>query len=522
MEQGQYHEAIKERSEQLDLILDTTPVFISYVGADLHYRFVSRSAAKALGRVPAEMIGKHVRDILGAADFDRIAPRLDAVWKGQEVCVEFPLHFPELGPQFVRAHYIPHIGANGEVAGIMTYILNLTEHKRMEEELRQAQKMEAVGRLAGGIAHDFNNLLTVINGFAEMAQSSLAEADTGKTAAMLQEVQKSGERAAGLTRQLLAYSRKQILFLKSVDTNEMVQGMGTMLHRLIREDIEFSTVLAPGLKPIRMDAGQFEQIVLNLVLNACDAMHAGGKLKVETAQADLGAEGRAGLPSRLRGTYVTLSVCDTGSGMSPEIRQRIFEPYYTTKGPGKGTGLGLATVHGILEQCGGHIQVSSEPGKGSAFTCWFPATEGESAPTGNGNETGAQTGKPAGRLVFLVEDEEAVRAYSRQVLEGLGYRVETAKSGTDAMEHLQGMDAPVDLLLTDVVMPGMNGPDLWDKVRRRDVRAKVVFMSGYADDPLADMGLLDAAAAYLQKPFTPSQLARKVGEAFSAAPKPLA
>ena len=624
--------------EQLRIILDASPMRMSYVGTDFRYRFVSGTSANWLGFSPKEMVGRPVEEIIGKDSFERIRANLGPVYAGRTVILEDEFPHPQGGFTYIRLHLIPHFRKeDGRLEGIMTFTLDLTDLKRAEEGLRestvrlysifnninevlalvgveehdefrvleanehylahalsprekilgqhisgympppvyavfsallkrvvetgqpvireyqsgtiqgspilelrltpirglsgrvekilvigkdqtelrkteeilrQSQKMEAVGRLAGGIAHDFNNLLTAINGFAEMASRKLGDPEAVR--GMLEQIRLSGERAAELTRQLLAFSRKQILLPKLIDLNSVLAAMRTLLLRLVRADIQLSFTLAPGLNPVRMDPGQLEQIILNLVLNACDAMPEGGRLAVETRKVGPDALPAVSQQAANPHGYVLLEVSDTGVGMTPELQARIFEPYFTTKEPGKGTGMGLATVFGILNQSDGSIQVASEPGKGSRFRIFFPAGEAPvEAPAPEPAMPADQAG-PTGRVIFLVEDEDPVRDFAKQVLENGGFRIVASPSGRHAMERLSRWQGPLDLLLTDLVMPGMNGPELWAAVKAAHPGTKVLFMSGYMDNEMIPKDLLSADAPFLQKPFTMQQLAAKV------------
>jgi PAS domain S-box-containing protein len=495
--------------EQLHIILEASPFRISYVGNDLRYRFVSESAAGWVGLNPKDMVGKRVDEVLGKGAFNQVRPKLEPVFAGKTVVLEEEIPNPQGGLSYFRLYYVPHFRKDGRLEGIMTFMLDLTDLRKTEENLRQAQKMEAVGRLAGGIAHDFNNLLTAINGFAEMALHSLDNPEAAQ--GMLEQIRLSGDRAADLTRQLLAFSRKQILVPKLIDLNAVLSGMKPMLLRLVRADIQLSFLFAPELDPIRMDPGQLEQIVLNLVINGCDAMPEGGRLVLETFKA--APKEHPGDPHDTAGShgYVILQVSDTGMGMASEIQARIFEPYFTTKEPGKGTGMGLATVFGILNQSGGAIQVASEPEKGSRFKVFFPIGEGKAETDAQRSARPLST-NPSGQVVLIVEDEEPVRTFAKQVLESYGFRIVLARSGKEALERLAQVQGPVHMLLTDLVMPGMNGPELWKAVKSSHPETEVLFMSGYMDSEGIPKDLLSAGAPFLQKPFSVQQLVEKVKE----------
>jgi PAS domain S-box-containing protein len=385
---------------------------------------------------------------------------------------------------------------------------DVTRRKQLEKQLRQSQKMEAIGQLAGGVAHDFNNLLTAIMGYSQLMRRRLA-ADS-PALRDTDEILKAAERAAGLTRQLLAFSRQQVLEPKVLDLNAIVTDLDKMLRRLIGEDIDLVTATAEGLGRVKADPGQLEQVLMNLVVNARDAMPEGGKLTIETANVDLD-EGYAQERVELRpGRYVMVAVSDTGCGMSPEVTAQIFEPFFTTKEQGKGTGLGLSTVHGIVKQSEGHIEVYSEPGHGTTFKVYLPRVEGAAdmpqapraaAERHEGHET-----------VLLVEDEEVIRRIVTETLELDGYRVIAVEDGSRGIAVCERKDQVIDLLITDVVMPLMSGPQLVQRVASLRPDLPVLYISGYTDRALIHQGQRAAGTAFLQKPFTPEVLARKVRE----------
>ena len=386
---------------------------------------------------------------------------------------------------------------------------DVTERRRIEAQLRHAQKMDAVGQLAGGIAHDFNNLLTAIISFSNFARQDLGP--THPAAADLDEVMKAGKRAADLTRQLLAFSRKDVLQPRSLQLNEVVRNSARMLERLIGEHISLGLVLAPKLGEILADPGHLEQVIVNLVVNARDAMPKGGKLTLETAEVVLDETYVRGHIGAKPGRYAMLAVTDTGQGMDEATQARIFEPFFTTKATGQGTGLGLATVFGIVKQSGGDVCVYSAPGRGTTFKVYLPRTDEAAQDVGEAAAPGMARGI---ETVLLVEDDPAVRAVARRALTGAGFRVLEAGLPEEALQLAEGGE--VALLLTDVVMPQMTGPELAQRLLATRPGLRVLFMSGYTGGALAHQGLVDAEATYLQKPFTPAILVSTVRAALDS------
>ena len=407
---------------------------------------------------------------------------------------------------------------NGNVSGVVLVFRDVTERHRVEEALRQAedrlrqsQKMEAIGRLAGGVAHDFNNLLTAIIGHSQLVTRKMSPDDPMRNSII--EIEKAGQRAASLTAQLLAFSRKQILRPKVLDLNAVVTELEIMLRRLIGEDIAVQTRLSPSLGLVKADPGQIEQVIMNLAINARDAMPAGGVISIETANESLEGPELGEDPELHAGEYVTLAITDTGRGMDQETQARLFEPFFTTKAQGKGTGLGLATVYGIVDQSGGQITVDSEPGRGTTFKIYLPrAVEHDaqldepvaivpSASPAQGKET-----------ILLVEDEEAVRTLTRRILEQSGYCVLEAKHGPEALLLCAQYEGAIHLMITDVVMPEMSGRQLTERVAPTRPDMKILLMSGYTEDTMVRHGIACDGAAFLQKPFTLDALGLKVRE----------
>ncbi len=394
----------------------------------------------------------------------------------------------------------------GRPARLVGACLDVTERRRLEEQLRQSQKMEAVGRLAGGVAHDFNNLLTVINGYSELLLSRLPEEDPNRAAAAA--IRDAGGRAARITQQLLAFSRKAVVEPRVLDLNALVRQSAEMLRRLLGEDVVLTTALDPRLGRIRGDAGQIEQVILNLSLNARDAMPQGGRLTLETRPVTVGEEDASRPPDLAPGQYARLTVADTGVGMPAEVMANLFEPFFTTKAAGKGTGLGLAVVHGVVKQSGGHVEVRSEVGAGTIITVLFPVV----SPPGPGAEIGEARDQPprGNEVVLVVEDEAAVRKVIREALEVQGYTVLEAAGGPEAVRVVEAHPGTIALLVTDVVMPEMAGPHLVRKIRERQPGLPVVYVSGHAEDTMFRHGLSGTGDAFLQKPFTPQALAGTV------------
>jgi PAS domain S-box-containing protein len=404
------------------------------------------------------------------------------------------------------------VGAPGKPSELFGAWLDVTERRRLEDRFRQVQKMEAVGRLAGGVAHDFNNLLTIIIGHTSFLAADLEPND--KRQQDVTAIQQASRNAAGLTRQLLAFSRQQVLETKVLNLNEEVLESEKMLTRLIGEDVALVTVLDPALGRIKADPGQIGQVIMNLAVNARDAMPEGGKLTIETSNVTMDAAYTQGHAPAAVGEYVLLAMSDTGIGMDEETKARVFEPFFTTKEAGKGTGLGLATVYGIVKQSGGFIWVYSEPGHGTCFKIYMPRVDASAAWHKN---AAPATASPRGtETVLLVEDAAQLRSVGRKILERLGYRVLEAEDGEAALHIAAAEAGPIHLVLTDVVMPGLGGRRMAAELTRLRPRVKVLYASGYTDDAIIRHGVLQAGVAYLQKPFSPEVLAAKVREVLDA------
>jgi len=393
-------------------------------------------------------------------------------------------------------------------------VRDITEHKKLETQLLQAQKMEAIGKLAGGVAHDFNNILTTIIGNAELALMDVIKDESLRTG--IEEIKKAGKRAASLTRQLLAFSRKQIIQPKILNINELLTDIEKMLGRLIGEDIELLTIPEPALWQVKIDPGQIEQVIINLAVNARDAMPKGGKLTIETDNADLNENyfREHGIEGEKSGHYVVLAVSDTGSGMDKKTQEHIFEPFFTTKEVGKGTGMGLSTIYGIIKQNNGFVWVYSEPGQGATFKVYLPEVKKDAdlekkEQTHVDDLSGSET-------VLIVEDNDSLRNFAQKILHIYGYRTLNAENGEDALMVCKEHDGRIDLMITDVVMPKIGGREAAKRLQPLYPQMKVIYMSGYTDNAIVHHGVLEPGLNFLEKPFTPEGLARKVREVLDA------
>jgi PAS domain S-box-containing protein len=478
--------------------------------ADGHITFLNDFGQRFFGYSADEIVGQHVigtivppressgRDLAKLMEFIRANPAAfeqnineNIRRNGQRVWISWT-------NRIVR-------DPQGQVVEFVSFGSDITERKKLEDQLRQSQKMEAIGRLAGGIAHDFNNLLTIISGYSEVLLAIPEMAANVRES--VKAISEAGARAASLTRRLLGFSRQTILHPQILDLNAVITDMGKMLRRLIGEDIVFTTVLDPNLSRVRVDPSHLDQILMNLAVNARDAMPKGGALTIETANVQLGEEHAVTYAGCRTGQHVMLAITDTGHGMTPAVMERIFEPFFTTKEVGKGTGLGLAMVFGIVQQSGGCIHVFSEPGAGTIFRIYFPVAAAQAAIK---NDPASHAGARGTETVLLVEDEEAVRALALLSLQIHGYKVIPAKDGNDAVRIMQTRRGSLDMVLTDVVMPDISGPALVERLRGQFPQMKVLFMSGYADDAMVRHGLQKDGVSFIQKPYTPLELARKV------------
>jgi two-component system cell cycle sensor histidine kinase/response regulator CckA len=479
--------------------------------------FINRTNTIAFANQPClKLFGATAPDqVLGRSVFDFIHPDYHAIVKERIRLLESGRPVPLSEAKVIRldgtlvdveTSAAPFV--EDGVPAIQVVFRDISDRKKLEGRFYHGQKMEAVGKLAGGIAHDFNNLLTVISGCTDLLDTHLPANDPMRD--FTREIQKAGERAGHLTRQLLAFSRKAVVEPRVLDVNALVIDTEKMLTRLIGEDIGLTTKLAPTLGRVKADAGQIEQVIVNLAVNARDAMPQGGRLTIETCDVELGAEYAMMHPEVKAGRYVMMAVSDTGFGMSDDTKARIFEPFFTTKGLGKGTGLGLATVYGIVTQNGGHLEVDTAVGQGASFKIYLPSVDG--IPLSGKSHHGTKIVPHGKETILLVEDEDAVRKITKLILQSLEYTVLEAVNGAEAVRVCERHPEPIHLLMTDVVMPQMGGRQVAERLAACRQGIKVLFISGYTDDAVVRHGILEAEVAFLQKPFTPMGLARKVRE----------
>jgi len=505
-ERKQAEEELLKSEQRLETTINAAPVVLFALDRDGIFTFSGGKGLQDLRLRPGQIVGEsvferyrempetmaHVRRALAGEDFSA----LDALPNGERI---------------YETRWSPSWNSAGEQQGVIGVATDVTDRVRMQEKLRSAQQMEAIGRLAGGIAHDFNNLMNIVLGYAEFVSSEndLTEGIENS----LSQIRKAAERAVALTQQLLAFSRKQVLQPTVVDLNEIVTDVQKMLGRVIGEDIQFEGRLDSNLAPIKADPVQLHQVLVNLALNSRDAMPMGGRLLIETSnleQEEVLAQPGVDLPA---GPLVMLAVSDTGQGMSDETLKHIFEPFFTTKELGKGTGLGLATVYGIVNQSGGKISVSSTPGKGTTFRIYFQA---QKAPVEAKVDTKKESVSGGSEAILLVEDEPDLREIAHVFLEYFGYRVLEARDVEEALRIGRNQHYPIDLILTDLVMPTLSGRQLVEQILQVRPGVKVVYMSGYTDDMLVRHNVLEPRIALLKKPFDKVQLARKIRQVLDA------
>jgi two-component system cell cycle sensor histidine kinase/response regulator CckA len=496
-------EALERREEHYRSLIEHSLDLISILNVDGTIRYASPSHERVLGYPTGDLVGRNVFQFVHADDIARVKETFSRA----DGAASFEFRFRHKDGSW---RMIESFGRNlSHVPGVSGVVVNsrdVTDRKRLEEQLHHSQRLEAVGRLAGGVAHDFNNLLMVITGYSQMLLDGMSPADPAHTD--LEQVVKAAERATDLTRQLLAFSRRQVVRPVILNLNLLVRDMDRMLRRVMGEDIELIATLAPGLKTVRADSGQIEQVVLNIAVNARDAMPNGGKLILETANLQVTDEFARSHPAPKPGHYTMLSMQDTGCGMDAAVLSRMFEPFFTTKE--NGTGLGLSTSYGIIKQSGGDIWVDSKPGQGTTFRIYLPVAEEVAEPVE------LQPGSPIPRgaeTILLVEDEEGVRRVVETMLTRQGYNVLSTASCEEAMVFAEGYVGRIHLLITDIVMPGMSGRTMAERLTAKRPETKVLYVSGYGG-PIES----DTTSGFLQKPFTTDELARKIRDLFKKGP----
>jgi PAS domain S-box-containing protein len=516
-ERKQAEEELNTSRDLLGSVLENIPIRIFWKDTDLRYLGCNTPFALDAGMLhPEDLIGKDDLEMSWSeeAELYRSDDKHVIDSDTQKLGYEESQTTPDGHKNLLRSSKVPLHDAKGKVIGLLGIYEDITESRQaeeaaalLEEQYNQSQKLESIGRLAGGVSHDLNNLLTPILGYSEMLIDDLGPDDKRREA--VDEIMKAGVRARGLVRQLLAFSRKQTLEYRPVDLNRALSGFEKLLRRTIRADIEIKIILSPDIRTVMADIGQIEQVIMNLVVNAQDAMPEGGRLIIETAPVDLDKKFAKTHQGTKPGEYVMLTISDTGCGMDEELMGNIFEPFFSTKGE-LGTGLGLATVYGIVKQHDGNIWAYSEPGKGTTFKVYLPAFGGVPGEEIISNETPASLA--GAETILLAEDNEQVRKLAHTILKRHGYTVLMAENGPEALTILASHDGPVDLLITDVVMPGMDGRKLFEKIAEKHPDTKVLYMSGYTDNTVAHCGVLDEGTTFIQKPFTVLALAAKVRE----------
>jgi len=516
LERAQQRQALQRHERLLRQIIDANPSLIFVKDWDGRFVLVNQATADVYGTTVESLVGKTDADF--NPNVEEVAHFLrddrEVMLSGRpKLIAEEPVTNPSSQEtrwfQTIKVPLRVREDGSSTLLGVATEI---TERKRLEEQLMQSQKMEAVGQLAGGVAHDFNNILTAIVGYSDLLAAELS--GSPRHLDDLEEIRKAARRAAALTRQLLAFSRKQVLEPRVIDVNDVVLNLDKMLRSLISENIELKTSLAPKLDAARADPNQLEQVIMNLAINARDAMPDGGTLTIETGNATLDHAYAAQHVSVIPGDYVMLAVTDTGCGMDQQTQARIFEPFFTTKPAGRGTGLGLSTVYGIVKQSGGNIWLYSEPGQGTTFKVYLPAIQ--ALPEDIGKPAPVEAVRHGGGTVLVVEDDEQLRRLTHRALATQGYTVLEADRGSTALDVARRHKGAIDLLLTDVIMPDTNGRKLADTLRPARPGLRVLYMSGYPDGAIANHGMLEPGVAYLAKPFTTEAVVRKVREVLEA------
>jgi len=504
--------ALRERNALLKSVFEGTGDAIFVKDSDGRYLIVNSRIAKHFGKPMEEIVGKTAFELTDAESARELTRHDQQILEtGNSVTVDFQTNHDGVNRHFLMTR-VPYRDPNGKIIGVIGISRDITQYKGIEDRLRQSQKMEAIGTLAGGVAHDFNNILMVISGYSSVLSEALK--NNPKLLGHVEQIRKAGERASSLTRQLLAFSRKETVQPAPININDVVTGIEKLLHRLIGEQIAITTELGMDLGMVMADSGQIEQVILNLAVNARDAMPEGGRLSIETRNALLGNGARKGPAEAKPGEYVELTVTDSGAGMEPGVKAHIFEPFFTTKPAGKGTGLGLSTVYGIVQQSGGYVTFESELGRGTSFHVFLPRiySVAKHAPVVEEGSARSQ----GGETVLLVEDDASVCELVRAVLTKQGYAVLAAQRPKEAETICREYGEKIDLLLTDVILPEMTGPELAKRLLAREPGMRIMFMSGYIDDSVVREEIREKGIAYLQKPFTPASLVKKVRDVLDA------
>jgi PAS domain S-box-containing protein len=504
----QAHDALAASEKQHKDVVELVGEGIAITDMSEQLVFANPAAHEIFGVADGGLPGRRLTEFLGDDGLAALAEQSGRRSHGEATEYELPINRADGAQRILLVTATPSFDAERNVVGALAVFRDITDLRDAEARLRQSHRMEAVGQLAGGVAHDFNNLLTAIGGYTELAIDTLDE--DARIRSDLEEIRNAGERAATLTRQLLAFSRKQVLTPQVLDLNRLVAGIEKLLRRTIGEDIELVTSLAPDLGRVEADPGQLEQVLVNLAVNARDAMPTGGELRIETRNVVLDEESVARHLDVAPGPHVALAVKDDGCGMDEETRAQAFEPFFTTKEKGRGTGLGLATVYGIVRQSGGTIRIDSELGEGTSVELILPRVDASVREPTEGVATAGLDSLRGDETVLVVEDDAAVRRLVASILERLGYQVLVASGGEEALDLSEAYDGAIELILTDVVMPGQSGREVWESLSRRRPEARVLYMSGHTDDAIGHHGVLDEGTVLIQKPFTSQDLARKV------------
>jgi two-component system, cell cycle sensor histidine kinase and response regulator CckA len=504
--------ALRERDARFRAMFETEPECVKLLSADGALQEMNRAGLDMIEADTFDQVASQcVYPLVAESDREEFRELTRRVFAGESGRLSFRINGLKGATRWLETHAVPLRNASGAITSLLSVTRDLTEQKQMEEQLRQSQKMDAFGQLAGGVAHDFNNLLTVINGYSEILLSMLPP--QGPTREATEAISEAGARAASLTRQMLAFSRRTVVNPTLLNVNTVIDASANMLRRMIGESVQITTALDPAVAPVRLDPDQMAQVLMNLAINARDAMPQGGRLTIETRNVTLDDRYAATHLEAEPGERVLVAVHDTGNGMPPDVMARIFEPFFTTKDVGKGTGLGLAVVHGIIKQSGGNIEVLSEVGVGTSFMLYFPAVKNaQPAPITDA----ADRAERGTEVILFVEDDDRVRALGTLALESRGYTVLAAANGREAVRLADTHGQQVALLISDVVMPGMNGRELAETLQSRFPRLKVLFVSGHTDDAVVRHGVLHAEVEFVQKPYSPSFLARRVRELLNA------